>query len=145
MFCPKCGKPAPPGSHFCGQCGAALLAPEVTSSKRITVPIRIEPDVTDASLIGDADTLPPAQTRLQSLKEELTRTRCQLRQVNAEIERWRAYYNQAFPTAPEKGTRYPYQELEMPRLQNSQARKQVLQQRIAALEEHLRVLEDGQN
>ncbi len=145
MFCPKCGKPAPPASHFCGQCGAALLAPEVTSSKRITVPIRVEPDVTDASLIGDADTLPPPRERVESLKEELAHTRGRLREVNEEIERWRAYYNQAFPTAPEKGTRYPYQEQEMSRLQNSQARRQVLQQRIAALEEHIRALEDSQN
>jgi hypothetical protein len=145
VFCPKCGKPAQPGSHFCGQCGAALLAPEVTSSKRITVPIRIEPDVTDVNLIGDADTIPPPRQRVQSLKEELARTRGQLREVVEEIERWRAYYNQAFPTAPEKGTRYPYQEQEVPRLQNSQARRQLLQQRIAALEEHIQALEDGQN
>jgi hypothetical protein len=145
MYCPKCGKPAPPGSHFCGQCGAALLAPEVTSSKRVTVPMRIEPDVTDASLIGDADTLPPPRMYVQALKEELARTRGQLRAISEEIERWRAYYNQALPTAPEKGMRYPYQEEEVPRLQNSQARRQVLQQRIAALEQHIRALEDGQN
>lgn len=145
MYCSKCGKAAPPGSHFCGQCGAALLAPEVTSSKRVTVPIRIEPDVTDANLIGDADTIPPPRQCVQSLKEELARTRGQLREVIEEIERWRAYYNQAFPAAPERARRYPYQEQEVPRLQNSQARRQLLQQRVAALEEHIQALEDGQN
>jgi hypothetical protein len=145
MFCPKCGKPAPLGSHFCGHCGAALLAPEVTSSKRVTVPIRFLPDGTDVNLIGEADTLPPPPVRIKALKEELARTRGQLRQVNDEIERWRLYYNQPFPAPSEQTTRYPYREQEVPRLLGAQGRRQVLQQRVAALEEHLRALEDGQN
>ena len=37
MFCPTCGKPLPAASRFCGECGAGIAEPSLTSASASSV------------------------------------------------------------------------------------------------------------
>ena len=145
MFCAHCGKPTQPDAHFCGYCGAAIMAPDVTSSKRMTEPLSMDAEVALASHISDAATLPPRKEQLHALKLELKRLKLQLREVNAQMSQLRAQHSQTSAFVPGRALRHAYKEVEDARLMGPQSQKQALQQQIFRIEEQILALESQAN
>jgi|GEM_PF-722091 len=169
MFCSHCGAAAQSGSRFCGQCGAPLLAPDVTSSRRATGPVSPNADVAAPRSAGVSSArmrgalvpptgagsalVPPASTpagaggaatpkeQLQALKLELKRLKLELREVNAQMAQIRSHYNETSAFVPGWALRHGYKEIEDARLLGPQQRKQALQQSIFRLEENILALE----
>ena len=143
MFCSHCGAAAQAGARFCGQCGAPLLAPDVTSNRRATTPMSVEADVALADQPTPAASAPTRKEQLQALKLELKRLKLELREVNAQITHVRTNYQQGAPFTPYGVGRRIYREVENVELLQPQQRKQALQQQIFRLEEQILALESS--
>ncbi len=143
MFCAHCGAAALAGSRFCGQCGAPLLAPDVISNRRATMPMGEEVDVAPSDQAEPAASAPGHKQQLQALKLELKRLKLELREVNAQIAQVRTGHQQGAPFTPYGVGRRIYRETENIQLLQPQQRKQALQQQIFRLEEHILALESS--
>jgi hypothetical protein len=141
MFCAHCGAAAQADSRFCGQCGAPLLAPDVTSNKRSTGPVADGVDVALEDQPATPASAPTRKQQLQGLKLELKRLKLELREINAQLSQVRSQYQQGAPFAPYGMGRRVYREVENLQLLQPQQRKQALQQQIFRLEEHILALE----
>lgn len=145
MFCSHCGVAAQAGSRFCGECGAPLLAPDVTSNRRPTSPVLTEADVAVADQPTPADSAPTRKQELQKLKRELKGLKLELREVNAQISQVRSGYQQGAPFMPYGLGRRIYRETENIKLLQPHQRKQSLQQQIFRIEEQILALENSGN
>jgi hypothetical protein len=142
MFCSQCGAAAQVGARFCGQCGAPLLAPDVTSSQRATGPVGAA-DRAPAAGPQTPASAPTRKQQLQALKQELKRLKLELREVNAQLAHIRTQYQQGTPFTPYGVGRRIYREVENLELLQPQQRKQALQQQIFRLEEQILALESS--